>query len=128
MEAIDQAPPRPPTGGRGSGTFPSPRRAACQAGYAGKCTVGLDVAASEFKVKDSPSGKDALYDLGMWDATSQQITGAELMEFYGGLIKDFPVVTIEDGFDEARRRAARARRRSGSNGRALHMRTSAHRP
>jgi len=71
-----------------------------QAGYAGKCTVGLDVAASEFKVKDSPSGKDALYDLGMWDATSQQITGAELMEFYGGLIKDFPVVTIEDGFDE----------------------------
>jgi len=71
-----------------------------KAGYSGKCTVGLDVAASEFKVKDSPSGKDALYDLGMWDASPQQITGAELMDFYGGLIKDFPVVTIEDGFDE----------------------------
>eukprot|EP00965_Chrysotila_dentata_P244189 6205821-Pleurochrysis_carterae.AAC.2 len=35
------------------------------AGYAGKCTVGLDVAASEFKVKSTPSGKDAVYDLGM---------------------------------------------------------------
>ena len=51
-------------------------------------------------MKDSPSGKDALYDLGMWDAAPQQITGSELMEFYGGLIRDFPVVTIEDGFDE----------------------------
>ena len=29
------------------------------AGYAGKCTVGLDVAASEFKVKDSPAGEGA---------------------------------------------------------------------
>jgi len=70
------------------------------AGYSGKCTVGLDVAASEFKVKDSPTGDDALYDLGMWDAQSQQLKGKELMSFYEGLIKDFPVVTIEDGFDE----------------------------
>jgi enolase len=70
------------------------------AGYAGKCTVGLDVAASEFKVKDSPSGEGALYDLGTWDATSQQITASELMDIYGNMIKDFPVVTIEDGFDE----------------------------
>jgi len=70
------------------------------AGYSVKCTVGLDVAASEFKVKDSPTGDDALYDLGMWDAQSQQLKGKELMSFYEGLIKDFPVVTIEDGFDE----------------------------
>ena len=28
-----------------------------KAGYNGKCTVGLDVAASEFKKKDTPSGK-----------------------------------------------------------------------
>ena len=48
------------------------------AGYSGKCTVGLDVAASEFKVKDSPTGDDALYDLGMWDAQSQQLKGKEL--------------------------------------------------
>ena len=71
-----------------------------QAGYAGKCTVGLDVAASEFKVKSSPAGPDAMYDLGMWDEASQEISATELMEFYSNLIKDFPVVTIEDGFDE----------------------------
>jgi len=70
------------------------------AGYEGKCTVGLDVAASEFKVKDSPAGDDAKYDLGMWDEASKEIGGKDLMEFYAGLIKDFPVVTIEDGFDE----------------------------
>jgi hypothetical protein len=32
-----------------------------KAGYAGLCTVGLDVAASEFKVKGSPNGADAQY-------------------------------------------------------------------
>eukprot|EP00326_Haptolina_ericina_P005917 CAMPEP_0181228968 /NCGR_PEP_ID=MMETSP1096-20121128/33635_1 /TAXON_ID=156174 ORGANISM="Chrysochromulina ericina, Strain CCMP281" /NCGR_SAMPLE_ID=MMETSP1096 /ASSEMBLY_ACC=CAM_ASM_000453 /LENGTH=441 /DNA_ID=CAMNT_0023322537 /DNA_START=57 /DNA_END=1382 /DNA_ORIENTATION=- len=71
-----------------------------KAGYNDICTVGLDVAASEFKVKDSPSGPDAMYDLGMWDAESKLISGSDLMDFYGGLIKDFPVVTIEDAFDE----------------------------
>lgn len=71
-----------------------------KAGYLGSCKVGLDVAASEFKVKGSPNGKDAKYDLGMWDTAPQQISGSELMEFYGGLIRDFPIVTIEDGFDE----------------------------
>ena len=71
-----------------------------EAGYEGKCTVGLDVAASEFKVKSSPAGVDAAYDLGMWDAESQEITSTDLMDFYAGLIKDFPIVTIEDAFDE----------------------------
>jgi enolase len=73
------------------------------AGYEGKCTVGLDVAASEFKVKSSGVGADAVYDLGMWDEVkddSQMLTGPQLMDFYNGLIKDFPVVTIEDAFDE----------------------------
>jgi len=71
------------------------------AGYEGKCTVGLDVAASEFKVKESGSGADAVYDLGMWDPEeSQELSGPALMDFYNGLIKDFPLVTIEDAFDE----------------------------
>jgi len=65
------------------------------AGYDGKCTVGLDVAASEFKVK----GKDE-YDLGKWSDKPEIVTGAQLMEMYAALIKDFPVVTIEDAFDE----------------------------
>jgi len=71
-----------------------------KAGYSDICTVGLDVAASEFKVKDSPSGPEAMYDLGMWESSSNLISGSDLMDFYGGLIKDFPVVTIEDAFDE----------------------------
>jgi len=73
------------------------------AGYTGKCTVGLDVAASEFKVKSSGSGADAKYDLGMWEEVkddSQILTGTQMMEFYQSLIDDFPVVTIEDAFDE----------------------------
>lgn len=74
-----------------------------KAGYNGKCTVGLDVAASEFKKKDTPSGKDAMYDLGMWDTVEGEqpvLSAAELTEFYGELMRDFPIVTIEDAFDE----------------------------
>jgi len=70
------------------------------AGYDGKCTVGLDVAASEFKIKSSPAGKDAVYDLGMWDQAPEQLSGPALMDFYVDLIRDFPIVTIEDAFDE----------------------------
>ena len=59
------------------------------------------MAASEFKVKESGSGADAVYDLGLWDPEeSQKLSGPALMDFYNGLIKDFPLVTIEDAFDE----------------------------
>jgi len=74
-----------------------------QAGYEGKCTVGLDVAASEFKVKDSGEGDAAVYDLGLWDeegAEDQKLSGPQLMDLYKSMIDDFPVVTIEDAFDE----------------------------
>merc|ERR1711967_43780 len=71
-----------------------------QAGYSGKCTVGLDVAASEFKVKDSGTGADAVHDLGMWDAKPELISGGDLMAMYKELAAEFPIVTIEDGFDE----------------------------
>jgi len=71
-----------------------------KAGYKDKCMVGMDVAASEFKVE----GKDC-YDLGTWypdaEKTSDlQMTGAQLGEFYAGLCKDFPIITIEDPFDQ----------------------------
>jgi len=71
-----------------------------KAGYEGKCTVGLDVAASEFKVK----GEDK-YDLdfktsGADKDESLTISGAELGAFYQELAADFPIVTIEDPFDE----------------------------
>merc|ERR1719409_1916334 len=71
-----------------------------QAGYAGKCKVGMDVAASEFKVE----GEDC-YDLGTWYPETEKtpdlkMTGAQLGEFYAGLAKEFPIVTIEDPFDQ----------------------------
>jgi len=71
-----------------------------KAGYKGKCSVGMDVAASEFKVE----GEDC-YDLGTWYPDSEKtadlkMTGAQLCDFYKGLCKDFPMVTIEDPFDQ----------------------------
>jgi enolase len=36
----------------------------------------------------------------MWDEKPNLISGAELLEFYASLIADFPIVTIEDAFDE----------------------------
>jgi enolase len=85
-----------------------------KAGYKGQCTIGLDVAASEFKVK----GQDA-YDLDFKVGglaahdgncpsplcVSRQydgnvISGDELGNLYQSLAADFPIVTIEDPFDE----------------------------
>lgn len=65
-----------------------------KAGYEGKCTIGLDVAASEFKVK----GKDG-YDLD-FKYDGNVISGDELGNLYQSLAADFPIVTIEDPFDE----------------------------
>ena len=65
-----------------------------KAGYTGKCTIGLDVAASEFKVK----GQDG-YDLD-FKYDGNVITGEQLGDLYQSLAADFPIVTIEDPFDE----------------------------
>lgn len=65
-----------------------------EAGYVGKCTIGLDVAASEFKVK----GQDG-YDLD-FKYDGNVITGEELGNLYQSLADDFPIVTVEDPFDE----------------------------
>mmetsp|Transcript_96796 Transcript_96796/g.177295 ORF Transcript_96796/g.177295 Transcript_96796/m.177295 type:complete len:476 (+) Transcript_96796:80-1507(+) len=73
-----------------------------KAGYKDKCQVGMDVAASEFKTE----GKDE-YDLGTWYPEAEReadpglkMTGAQLADFYAGLCKDFPLITIEDPFDQ----------------------------
>jgi enolase len=68
--------------------------AIAKAGYDGKCTIGLDVAASEFKVKDEDG-----YDLD-FKYDGNVVTGEGLGDLYQGLAKDFPIVTIEDPFDE----------------------------
>merc|ERR1719323_1686912 len=72
-----------------------------KAGYKDKCKIGMDVAASEFKVE----GEDC-YDLGTWYPEAEKgdpalkMTGAQLAEFYAQLCKDFPIITIEDPFDQ----------------------------
>lgn len=74
--------------------------AATAAGYADKISVGLDVASSEFKV----AGKDA-YDLDFKapeadkDA-SQVLSGDDMISLYKSLIDKYPIVTIEDPFDQ----------------------------
>jgi enolase len=72
-----------------------------KAGFKGKCSVGMDVAASEFKVEN-----EDCYDLGKWYPEAERndpklkMTGAELADFYASLCKDFPIITIEDPFDQ----------------------------
>jgi len=71
-----------------------------KAGYKDVCKIGMDVAASEFKVE----GQDC-YDLGTWYPEAEKtpelkMTGAQLGEFYATLAKDNPIITIEDPFDQ----------------------------
>lgn len=71
-----------------------------RAGYLDKVNVGLDVAASEFKV----AGKNE-YDLdfktkGADKNSSLLLTGDELIAFYKEMIAKYPIVTIEDPFDQ----------------------------
>jgi enolase len=66
------------------------------AGYTGKITIGMDIAASEFY-------KDGKYDLDFKNDksdSSKWLTGDELGDLYRSFIKEYPVVSIEDGFDQ----------------------------
>jgi len=70
-----------------------------KAGYTGKVKIGMDVAASEFYTKEK------LYDLdfkteGEGKDASQTITGEKLTEMYEAFCKNYPVVSIEDPFDQ----------------------------
>ena len=67
-----------------------------KAGYTGKIEIGMDVAASEFR-------KGEKYDLDFKNEASKEadwISSEALCEMYQGFIKDFPVVSIEDPFDQ----------------------------
>merc|ERR1711972_80941 len=72
-----------------------------KSGYRDKCMIGMDVAASEFKVE----GQDC-YDLGTWYPEAEKgdpklkMTGAELGAFYAELSRNFPIITIEGPFDQ----------------------------
>ena len=67
-----------------------------KAGYTGKIKIGMDVAASEFH-------KDGKYDLDFKNPNSNPadwISSEKLGEMYKGFIKDAPVISIEDPFDQ----------------------------
>ncbi|KAK2092570.1 phosphopyruvate hydratase [Saguinus oedipus] len=66
-----------------------------KAGYADKVVIGMDVAASEFY----RSGK---YDLDFKspDDPSRYISPDQLANLYKSFIKDYPVVSIKDPFDQ----------------------------
>lgn len=68
-----------------------------KSGHLDKVILGMDVASSEFFV-------DGKYDLAKKSrkagSDEPMLTGAELAQFYKDLCKDFPIKSIEDGFDE----------------------------
>jgi enolase len=70
-----------------------------KSGHRDKVILGMDVASSEFYV-------DGKYDLfkksrkAGSEASQPLLTGAELGQFYKDLVRDFPIKTIEDPFDQ----------------------------
>ncbi|CAO1407504.1 unnamed protein product [Diamesa tonsa] len=68
-----------------------------KAGYTGKIKIGMDVAASEFMDADKS------YDLFKKDKNkdkTRNISSDKLGDLYMEYIKDFPIVSIEDPFDQ----------------------------
>ncbi|CAD7700860.1 unnamed protein product [Ostreobium quekettii] len=68
-----------------------------KADYAGKVKIGMDVAASEFCTEDQ------MYDLNFKTPDndgSAKKTGTEMLDMYKGFCSNYPVITIEDPFDQ----------------------------
>nr|BAN65434.1 enolase (2-phosphoglycerate dehydratase) [Babesia bovis] len=66
-----------------------------KAGFEGQVKIGMDVAASEFYVKESKS-----YNLGIKCETPNMKSGAEMVAYYKDLCQKYPIVSIEDPFDQ----------------------------
>ncbi|KAF8732818.1 hypothetical protein HU200_015161 [Digitaria exilis] len=69
-----------------------------KAGYTGKVVIGMDVAASEFF-----SEKDKTYDLNFKEDNndgSHKISGDSLKDLYKSFVSEYPIVSIEDPFDQ----------------------------
>jgi enolase len=68
-----------------------------KAGYTGKMKIGMDVAASEFLTEDK------CYDLDFkteGNDGSMKKTGAEMIDLYQEFISEYPMISIEDPFDQ----------------------------
>lgn len=57
-------------------------------GYSKKITIGLDAAASEFYKNDK------------YNIDGKLLSGGEMMEYYEELVKTYPILSIEDPFNE----------------------------
>ncbi len=65
-----------------------------RAGYTGKIKIGMDCAASEFF-------KDGFYDLDFKSKDSKsKISGKDLTKLYEEFVNQYPIVSIEDPFDQ----------------------------
>uniref|UniRef100_A0A4W5NHS8 phosphopyruvate hydratase n=1 Tax=Hucho hucho TaxID=62062 RepID=A0A4W5NHS8_9TELE len=66
-----------------------------KAGFTDKVVIGMDVAASEFY-------KEGKYDLDFKSLPNadRHISAQELCDMYQGFVNDYPVVSIEDPFDQ----------------------------
>lgn len=65
-----------------------------EAGHEGKIGIGLDVASSEFFI-------DGKYDLSKKTGKKDRVLDADaFIQHYAKLIKDYPIVSIEDPFDQ----------------------------
>ncbi|XP_056283962.1 gamma-enolase isoform X2 [Pseudoliparis swirei] len=66
-----------------------------KAGFTDKVVIGMDVAASEFY-------RDGKYDLDFKSPPDpeRRISGEELADIYQGFVNNYPVVSIEDPFDQ----------------------------
>ncbi|XP_065199658.1 enolase isoform X1 [Planococcus citri] len=72
------------------------REAVSKAGYCNEVEIGMDVASSEFY-------KDGLYDLDFKNPNSSKstwLTPQQLADVYTGFVNEFPIVSIEDPFDQ----------------------------
>ena len=67
-----------------------------KAGYTGRIQIGMDTAASEFY-------RDGKYDLDFKNPNSDPskwLSGQQLIDLYSEFIANYPIVTIEDAFDQ----------------------------
>uniref|UniRef100_A0A2N9IC10 phosphopyruvate hydratase n=1 Tax=Fagus sylvatica TaxID=28930 RepID=A0A2N9IC10_FAGSY len=73
------------------------KTAIAKAGYTSQVVIGMDVAASEFY------GEDKRYDLNFKEESndgSQKIPGDALKDLYKSFVSEYPIVSIEDPFDQ----------------------------
>ncbi|KAL1545753.1 phosphopyruvate hydratase eno2 [Salvia divinorum] len=73
------------------------KTAIAKAGYTDQVVIGMDVAASEFY------GEDKTYDLNFKEENNNgkdKISGDQLKDLYKSFVAEYPIVSIEDPFDQ----------------------------